>query len=280
MSGGVRAFCAFFLPLVVAYAVTLRWVYDSWMLPESYYSHGPLLALVVAGLMKFRWQEWCEVPGEADRSGWLLLGLGLLAHLCGAALMVDSLSAASMPISVAGAIWVTVGAGRLRAALPVLVLGALAIPMPMFMTGRLAFELKEIAIELAMMLNAVIGLETTRHGAELYVSPHKEPLEVADACSGLRSLIALITLGYCVAFLMGVQRGARRWLLLAVSVPIAVITNVVRISGICYVAESSGVYYASTSGHEILRWAAWGVAFGLLLLVDGLLSRWLCRRSA
>ena len=48
MSGGVRAFCAFFLPLVVAYAVTLRWVYDSWMLPESYYSHGPLLALVVA----------------------------------------------------------------------------------------------------------------------------------------------------------------------------------------------------------------------------------------
>ena len=95
---------------------------------------------------------------------------------------------------------------------------------------------------------------------------------MADACSGLRSLIALTTLGYCVAYFMGPQRGARRWVLLAAAVPIAVLTNVVRISSICALAHFEGVHYAATTGHEITRWVAWVVAMVLLLCLDGLLS--------
>lgn len=274
MNSPTRVFCVFFLPLVVAYGVTLKWVYDSWMLPESYYSHGPLLVVAAVIVLWSRRRDWGAVPAAGDARGWWLLGPGLLLHLCGGALMIDSLSAASMVIALAGATWLALGWPRLRRTLPVLFLFALAVPMPIFMTGRLAFELKEVAISASLVLNDFIGLETARHGADLFVRPHAQPLEVADACSGLRSLIALTTLGYCVAFFMGAQTGARRWILLLAAMPIAVLTNVVRISGICYIAESQGVLYASTTGHEILRWSAWIVAFVLLLTLDGILSRW------
>ena len=273
MTPAVRLSLLFFLPLVVAYGVTFKWIYDSWMLPESYYSHGPLLPLVAGLILWSRRSEWGAVPAAGDARAWWLLGPGLLLHLAGGALMIDSVSAASIVLVLPGVVWLSVGWGRLRKTLPVLGLIAFAVPLPIFMTGRLAFELKEVAMQLSLMLNDLLGLETVRRGADLFVSPHTEPLEVADACSGLRSLIALTTLGYCVAFFMGTQSGIRRWVLLIASMPIAVITNVVRISGICYVAESQGVRYASTTGHEILRWTAWGVAFALLLVFDRLLTR-------
>jgi exosortase len=266
-------FALFFLPVLLGYAATLVWVFDSWMLPESYYSHGPVLPLVAAAVLWARRRDWAAAPACVDTRGWWLLGAGLLVHLCGAALMIDSLSAASLVLSVPGAVWVAVGAARVRRLWPVLLLLVFAVPLPIFMTGRIAFELKEVAMNLSLSLNDLLGLDTVRRGADLFVAPHPEPLEVADACSGLRSLIALTTLGYCVAFFLGAQTGIRRWVLLLSAVPIAVVTNVVRISAICWAARSQGVVWASTTGHEILRWAAWLVALALLLALDRLLTR-------
>jgi exosortase len=268
----MKLWWAYFCPLVVAYGVSLVWVWDNWMLPDSYYSHGPLVPVVALLVLWLRRDEWRATPVRTDGRAWWLLGTGLFMHLCGAALMVDSLSAASMALSLPGVVWLALGTARLRALGPILGLIVFALPMSMLMTGRIAFELKEVAIDLAVVLTDLLGIETERRGANLYVAPHTEPLEVADACSGLRSLIALTTLGYCVAFFMGPQRGPRRWVLLAASVPIAVLTNVVRIASICALARFESVDYAATTGHEITRWIAWVVALGLLLGLDWVLS--------
>lgn len=269
----MKRWWAYFFPLLVAYGVSLVWIWDNWMLPESYYSHGPLVPLVAIVVLWTRRADWGAVPVSTDGRGWWLLGAGLLLHLCGAALMIDSLSAASMALSVPGVVWLGLGAERAKRLWPVLCLIVFALPMPMLMTGRIAFELKEVAIDLSLGLTDLLGIETERRGADLYVAPHAEPLEVADACSGLRSLIALTTLGYCVAFFMGPQAGARRWVLLVAAVPIAVLTNVFRITSICALARFESVEYAATTGHEITRWVAWFVALAMLLGLDWLLSR-------
>lgn len=270
----MRSLLLFFLPLAVAYGATGKWILDRWLLPDSYYSHGPLVPLIAAAVLWLRRAEWASAPSHVDLRGWWILGPGLMAHLCGAALMIDSLSAASVMVSLVGITWLSVGWARLNHLWAILALAAFAIPMPIFMTGRLAFELKEVAIDMSEWLTVALGVDVKRTAADLYVAGHSQPLQVADACSGLRSLIALTTLGYCVAFFLGPQKGLRRWVLLVSAVPIAVITNVVRITGICIWARFYGVPSASTTGHDILRWIAWGVAFGLLLLLDKILSRW------
>jgi exosortase len=266
----MKRFFAFFAPVALCYAMTCKWVLDSWLLPDSYYSHGLLVPVVAGAVLWSRRADWRSVPSRFDGRGWWLLGPGLLLHLCGAALMIDSLSAASMIPSLIGVVWLAMGAARLGRVWPVLALALFAIPMPIFVTGRIAFELKEVAINTSESLCHALGLQVERHSADLFVPPHREPLTVADACSGLRSLMALTTLGYCFAFFLGPQRGLRRWILLLSAVPIAVVTNIFRITGICFWARERGVAEASTTGHDVLRWAAWLVALALLVGIDRL----------
>lgn len=258
---------AVFLPLLVAYAGTWIWIWDSWHLEDSYYSHGPLVPLVAAAVIFARRRTWSAAPARVEPAGWWLLGPGLFLHLAGAALMIDSLSALSLCLSVPGAALLAVGRARLRSLWPALWLVVFAVPLPIFVTGKLAFALKEFAIDRALELGNALGLGAERLGARIRVPGQDELIPVADPCSGLRTIVALTTLGYCVAFFVG-PSGWRRWILLASALPIAVVTNVLRIAAICFVARDYGVRYATTTAHELLGWLAWAVDFALLLAVD------------
>ncbi len=269
----MRAFAGIFLPLMIAYGGALVWIWDSWMLPDSYYSHGPLVVALVA-LLVWAWRRrWGALQMEADGRGWYLLLPALCLHLIGAALTIDSLSAASLVLAVPGAVLLACGPARWRVLAPVLGLTLFAIPLPMFVTGALAFELKEVAISAGLRLSELIGVAAERHGAEISVPGREMTLQVADPCSGLRSLVSLATLGYCIAFFMGEQRGARRWLLLALAFPVAVLTNIVRIAGICWMARTWGVPFATGVGHNVISYLAWFIDLGILLAFDFVLSR-------
>lgn len=273
----MSAFGLLFLPLILAYSSTLCWIWDSWMLPDSYYSHGPLLPLVAAFLIWHRRASWSAEPQVSDRRAWLLLAPGLLLHAAGAALTVDSISAFSLVFSVPGVVWLAIGAKRMRCLWPVMGLVPFAVPMPMFVTGRAAFELKEFALSRALEVANLFGAGVSRSGSSVVVAGVPGAMEVADPCSGLRSLVALTTLGYCVAFFVSRQQGRRRWLLVLAAVPIAVLANVMRIAGICLLARSHGVVTATHGGHDLLSAGAWLFALAALLVLDALLA-WRRRR--
>ena len=104
-----------------------------------------------------------------------------------------------------------------------------ATPPPLDVTSRMAVELKEFAIGWSLDLGNALGLGAERQGASIIVPGQVARLEVADACSGLRSLLALTTLGYVLAFFFGSRSIKRRVILLAVAMPIAVLVNILRI---------------------------------------------------
>ena len=143
----------------------------------------------------------------------------------------------------------------------------------------MAFELKEFAVGAGLALTNLFGLGAVRVGADLFVPGQQTPLVVADACGGLRSLLALTTLGYCIALFMGPQRGARRWLLLAAAGPVALLCNVFRIALICWVAAWWGVPFATGTGHDLMNALAWILDLGILLALDQLFIRLSSRRG-
>jgi exosortase len=267
----LRRLLLVFAPLAVAHVVTWRWIWDSWWLPDSYFSHGALVPLVFLAVVAAWRERWRAAPLQADRRGWLLLAPGLLLHLAGAALIIDSLSAASLLLAVPGACWLALGAPRTRVLAPALGLLVFAIPWPMFVTGRAAFELKEWAIAAGTAVANAFGAGVVRDGAFLRVPGDAQPLLVADPCSGLRSLLALTTLGYCVAFFLGPLRGLRPWLILAAAAPIAFATNALRIAAICLVSRGAGVAWATGPGHDLINAGEWVLDLLLLLALDRLL---------
>lgn len=262
-----------FLPLLVAYVMPLRWCVELWSLPEGYFAHGPLVPLVMAIVVFARRRQWRAHPAIVDRRGFWLLAPALFLHLCGAALSIDSLSAASLVLAVPGAAWLGVGSARLRGMWPVLWMFAFAVPLPIYVTDRIAFELKEIAVRGGVWAAQASGLGVERSGASLLVDGQSQALEVADPCGGLRSLLAMVTLVYCVAFFMGPQTFWRRTLLMAAAAPVAVFVNIVRIAAICWLAKWEGVEFASGVGHDTLNTVAWLLDLAIVMAFDAVLTR-------
>lgn len=266
-----------FLPLVIAYGDVLKWIWDRWMWKDSYYSHGPILPLLAAWVIYTRYDRIVALPRQVDLRAWWLLGAGLFIRLLGAAVTVDSISAVSLTLSFCGLVWLALGPGRLRAVLPVLLLLLFCTPPPMDFTNRIAVELKEIAIASSLWLGNGLGLGAVRDGANVLVPGQAEPLKVADACGGLRSLVALTTLGYALAFFFGSTSTRRRVWLLAAAMPVALAMNILRVTGLCFLAKAFGTDYAAAGGlfggHTLMNLMEWGLDLSILLAIDFAVDR-------
>jgi len=262
--------CMVFLPLLVAYWTALQWCVDRWNAPTEYFAHCWLVPPVAAWLLWSRRAEWSPRLRAVDPRGWLLLGPALLLHLAGAALMVDSWSAASLALAVPGAAWLALGRERLRGLWPALWLVAFCVPLPMYVEGRLAYTLKEVAVAGGSWLANVFGADVVRAGDMLQPRGVDGALYVADACSGLRSLLAMMTLAYCLAFFLGAPRLVRRATLLLVAPLMAVAANVARIAVLCLFARWHGVSFAEGAGHTLANTVEWATLVLALLGLDAL----------
>ena len=268
----MKVFLAIYLPLLLAFGTALAWCWDMWMDDGGYFAHGILVPFVIAAVIWMRRSSWQGQPARIDARGWWLLGPALLIHLCGAALTIDSMSAAGLVLVVPGAAWLALGRERLRGLWPALWLFAFAVPMSIYLTNRVAFELKEVAVAGGVWLTQVSGLSVERVGAFLYVPGQEEALNVADPCGGLRSLLAMVTLVYCLAFFTGPRNISRRGILLLAAAPLALFVNMMRISGICWLARFYDVEFASGLGHDVLNGVAWILDLLLILGLDHLIS--------
>jgi exosortase len=262
-----------YLPLVLAYGATWPWIWGTWHFRDAYYEYAPLVVSLAVLWVAWHRRRFTQLEAQVEPRAWWLLGPGLLMHLAGAALAIDSLSAASLVLSVPGAVLLTEGGPRFRRLLPVLGLLPFVVPLPLVASGRVAFELKEIAIEAGLAIANVCGADGLRDRASIAFHGLEGTLPVADACSGLRSLLALVTLGYVFAFFFGEQRGARRWVILLAAGPIAVVTNALRIAMICVIARYCGVPAALGTGHDLANLFEWVIDLAALLALDAALTR-------
>ena len=266
-------FVAVFLPLLVAYGATLQWCVDRWNAPTQYFAHCWLVPFVGAFVVWQRRAAWRAAPRAVDARGLWLLVPGLLLHAAGASLMVDSWSAASLVLTVPGAAWFALGAERVRPLWPVLWLVLFLVPLPMYVEQRFAFELKEMAVRAGASLANGLGADVVRSGDRLLPRGLPGSLWVADACGGLRSLMATLTLAYCLAFFTGGRSWTRRVVLLAAAPLLAIGANTVRIAVLCLLARAYGVPFAEGTGHDLANAAEWIALVLALLLLDRLCSR-------
>ncbi len=256
------------LVLLAVYSGTLLWCAQGWMHSAGYFEHGPLLLLVAGFFFYRRRKEWKAVPSTPSRLGAGLLAFVLLLHLAAAALQVDSFSGFLLVPSLFALLLALEGKERLRIAAPSLGLLFLAVPFPVFITGRLAYGLKHLATWASVFLGNLFGLGLVQDGATIHIPGQAQVLLVGDACSGLKSLVALFALGYIFAFLLG--RRTLRWRLffLLASLGTALLANFVRITVLAWIAKGYGVAYASGPAHDISGTFLYLGAIGFLLLLD------------
>jgi len=225
----------------VLFAPALAWVAATWRV-NPYYSHGPLVA---AAALFLAWRARRSLgPAEPSAAGLAVIALSVAAHALAARYALWPASALAFVGVLAGTCLIVGGSAWLRALAVPLTLLALAVPLPW--VAHIAPRLAAAAAGQAAALVALLGVDVIHRGPQLIVGDGS--YSVGAPCSGLRSIVALVTLAVGLA---GTLHGPRvgRWALVALAVPLALAANTVRLSGLLVFAEAFGTAPGLTYYH-------------------------------
>jgi exosortase len=182
----------------------------------------------------------------------------LVAGTLGAELFTTRLSGL---IVITGLIGFILGYNYIRTlALPLAFL-LFMVPLPALVLNAIAFPLQLLASQMAVGILHGIGVPALREGNVIALP--NITLEVVEACSGLRSLVSLGALSVLLAALT-LRGTVPRLVLIASSLPIAVITNSVRVSGTGVLAYRFGAQLAEGFLHSFSGWVVFVIALVLL----------------
>lgn len=264
--------------LIVALAVInyrFMFAYTTLMFSEPLedMSHGWLVPLVSLYVLWRQRQELREAVGLPCWRGviWVLPFL-VLAWFGGRGgqSRLEQLSFIGLVWAVPYALW-GVGVGRLMQ-FPALYL-VFTIPVSSFV-DFFTIHLRIFSSTMATLLLNGVGLAVEQSGTALFsrVPGSFFNVDVADPCSGIRSLFAMMALTAAYAYFR--QKGFwSKWLLFACSLPIAMIGNMIRIMSICLIAYWFGQEVATGYYHDYSAYVVFLV--GVLLMVQA--SEWIAR---
>ena len=283
--------------LIFVYASVLVKLSHDWWVDENY-SHGLLIPFVIGYIL---WAERDKLRQVHANPSVLLGGAAILlalvslwAGVAGAELFMQRTSLVLMLAGVVIYFW---GGHLLRLVWVPLGLLLLAIPIPTIVFNKIAFPLQLFASQCAVWSMRLFDIPVLRQGNVIELLPlnslETKKLEVVEACSGIRSLMTLMTLAVVFAYFSyphgsggngesgnkGLSGWLRSWgfwrstLVVLSAIPIAILTNALRVSGTGILARYYGTKVADGFFHSFSGWVIYVFAFLLLFGFGWVLDR-------
>ena len=254
----------FFLYAPVLKALASQW----WTDPD--YGHGFFVPLFSGYIL---WRERGRLRTAEiwpDNSGLLVMVGGICLLLLGSLAAELFTSRFSLLVLLSGVILFLAGWEVLRAVSFPLGFLIFMIPLPAVLFNQITFPLQLLASRLAAYWLGFVRVPVLRDGNILVMSNYS--LEVVEACSGIRSLITLVSLAVAYGYLAE-NRNWVRCSLAILMVPIAIATNAIRIMVAGVLAHRFGSAIAESFLHEFSGWLIFLAALILLLTAHRILQQ-------
>jgi exosortase len=256
-----------FLLLALYFGIFVKLVHDWYTLPD--FSHGFVIPFVVGYLI---WRQWGRLEAAERFPSWRGLWLvvpGLLLLLLGVLGAELFLARVSFVVVLAGMIWLLAGGAVLKLLRFPLFVMLLGIPLPQVVFNQITLPLQLLASSLAATVLPLLHVPVLREGNVMQLPSMQ--LEVAEACSGIRSLMSLFTLA--VLYVYFAERStAKRLLIVAASLPVAVVANAFRIVGTGVLVQFWSPERALGFFHEFSGLIIFAVSLAMMVGVHWLLS--------
>lgn len=242
----------------------------SWTDEQS--QQGPIVLAIGGWLL---WRRWAEMRAAGAPGSLVLALIGFAA--CGLAYAAGRLASLFLVEAYAlygfglCAIYALVGLGGLRKGLFPLVFLAFAAPVPFFVGWPVTTHLRLWISESTVAILRLFGVGAARDGLTLFIENYR--IEIAEACSGMNSLLALTALGLCYVHIRRDPPFSYYLKLLPVIVFFAVVANLVRVLCLALLTLWAGDAVAQGVLHETLGFVTFGVALGLTFLADAGFAR-------
>jgi exosortase len=245
----------------------IRGIVHRWLTDGSW-SHGFLIPLFSLYFINQAKSEILNLQNKPNYLGLFFLICGIVFYPLNIVHFQYGYFRPLGMIATLGAIVLFLGGWRLvrYTWLPIAFL-VFAVPLPARYYVRLTMPMRQLAARVATaLLNLVSGLEATVAGVVIDVVYRGQrldpPLNVAEACSGMRLLMAFLALGVAMAYLH-YRPIWQRIVLLASTIPIAIFCNIVRVTVTGFIYILIHPRYAQGIYHDILGMAMLPLAFGL-----------------
>jgi len=261
------------LTVLVYGAVLAKLVADWWDIPD--FSHGFLVPIFSAYLIWAKRETLKKTKIAPSWGGIPLIVLGLVVLLLGVFGAELFLSRLSLVILLAGLVLCFGGSQLLRELRFALLVLLLAIPIPSIVFNQITLPLQMLASKLASALLPLFGVPVLREGNVIELPAMK--LEVAEACSGIRSLMSLFTLSVFYGYFLE-KTFLRRTILALASIPIAIAANAVRILGTGLCVQYWDPDKAMGFFHEFSGWVMFLVSLSCLFFVHRIMKFFTDRR--
>ena len=279
--------------LIFIYATVLGKLGTDWW-NDPNYSHGLLIPIIIGYILWSERERFSRAVVRPDVwLGGLLIACAIVALWVGTAGAELFMQRISLVLILAGIVIYFFGRHVLSLAFVPLLLLLLAIPIPTIIFNKVAFPLQLFASRCAVWTMRLFDIPVLRQGNIIELMPlgarETKKLEVVEACSGIRSLMTLVTLAVVFAYFTYPKNkhGAedqsissslktygfwRSVIIVAAAVPIAILTNALRVSGTGVLSRYYGTGIADGFFHTFSGWVIYIVAFLLLFAVGQLLD--------
>jgi exosortase len=252
------------------YLPTFRWWYGMWTTEESYYSHGIIVPFISGFIVWQNWKSLVKIRLLPSKLGLLalvpVLSLAILASWASA----YSISGMTFPLVVASLSLALLGRDFTREiAFPIGYLYFMCV-LPSFLLTAISFRIQILSTAGGALLLKLMGFNAIREGT-IITLPHIDVL-VGSPCSGFRLLISLFAVSVLFAYLADASKWSKA-LIIALTIPLSILLNCVRIALIAIVGEFRG----EQAMHVFHDWSGY-IVLAIAFLIFFLLSRLLgCR---
>jgi exosortase len=262
--------------ITVAYGAIAMRLAQQWRDDETY-SHG---FLVVPVAIYFAWRRrdvWRYAARRPSAWGLALVLASLTALVVGSLGAELFLARVSLLGVVAGIVLFLFGSIHLKALRIALLFLLLAIPVPSILLNTVTFPLQLVASNAGEAVIRAAGVPVIREGNVIEMPSMR--LEVVEACSGIRSIMALLA---CACFVICARptKPFTSVAILAATVPVAIGINALRVAVTGLAAEVAGPWAAQGILHAASGTVLFIAALGALLAIERSLRAWDVRRGA
>ena len=255
---------------IIAYFPVFQILVSKWAESEEY-NHA-FLTLPIIGYMVWSKRSALSLEQPLYSSlGLLLLLFAMAAYFFAMLTQIHTIIALSMFLTIVGVLIYLTGLQAVKELSIPLLLLLILIPFPEQLYIKLTFPLQLKVSQASEIIVKMFGVPLLREGNIMNI-PEKS-FEVVEACSGLRSMITLLTLSIIMGYFM-LKKNFSKLILLLASAPTAIAINIIRVTAMILLFHFFRLDLTDGILHSITGLLIFSIALGILLLLQKVLESW------
>ena len=258
------------ISFVVAYMPVLQRLVSVWNVSEEY-SHGFFIIPISLYIIWGKKDVLFAVPVAPSIWGGVLIVVSLLFYMLAHTAEILTLAPITMITTIAGIVIFCFGFPLFKALLFPICFLFFMIPIPSQIYAALTVPLQLFVTKISVGMGGILNIPIYREGNVIHIPDHT--LQVVAACSGLRSMIALLTLSAIFGYIT-LKSNLLRMILFVSGVPVAIFVNIIRV----FLMIAAFYYFnydlAEGSVHTVFGMGIFVLALATIVLIKGVLAVW------